>query len=99
MQLGGFLFGQHNLFGPPITSGKTSLANPIINSFEKELKNTGTKTLNIDILVDTWLNIIDKKIKNGISSITVSWITLTNNEMKYIIKVIESLENFIELKK
>ena len=92
VQFGGFLFG------PPTLPEITSLVNPIINSFVKELKNTGTKKLNIDILVDTWLNIIDKKIKNGISLIKVSWITLTNNEMKYLIKVFEPLENFIELK-
>ena len=35
---------------------------------------------------------IGKKIKKGISSITGSGITLTNNEIKYIMKVIKSLE-------
>ena len=35
-------------------------------------------------------NIIGKSIKKGISSIMGSGITLTNNEMKDIIKVIKS---------
>ena len=60
-QLGGFLFG------PPILPKVTSLlGNQIINSFVKESKNTGNKKLNNGILIDTGLNIIDKKIKEGI---------------------------------
>ena len=46
-----------------------------------------------DILVDTGINIIDKKIKNGTLSVTSSGITLTNHEIKDIIKVIKSLES------
>ena len=49
--------------------------------------------MNKDILVDSGLNIIGKKIKKGISSITRSGITLKNNEIKDIIKIIKSLEN------
>ena len=46
-----------------------------------------------DILEDAGINIIDKKIKNGILSVTGSGITLTSHEIKDIIKVIKSLEN------
>ena len=49
--------------------------------------------MNKDILVDSGLNIIGKKIKKGISSITRSGITLEINEIKDIIKIIKSLEN------
>ena len=57
-------------------------------SFGKELKITGTEKLNNDILVDAGINIIGKKIKNGISLVTSSGITLTDHEIKDIIKVI-----------
>ena len=58
----------------------------------KFLQNTGIKKLNKDILVDAGLNMIGKKIKKRILSITGSGITLTNNETKDIIKVLKSLE-------
>ena len=45
------------------------------------------------MLVDAGINIIGKKIKNGISLVTSSEITLTNHEIKDIIKVIKCLEN------
>ena len=45
------------------------------------------------ILVDTRLNIIGKKIKKETLSITRSRITLSNTEIKAIIKVTKSLEN------
>ena len=57
-------------------------------SFGKELKITGTEKLNNDILVDAGINTIGKKIKNGISLVTSSGITLTDHEIKDIIKVI-----------
>ena len=59
VQLGGFVFG------PPVTTIKetTSLVNLITNSFKKELKSTGTKTFNNNILKDAELHIIGKKIK------------------------------------
>ena len=38
--------------------------------------------MNIHILVDARLNLLGKKIKKGISLITRSDITLTNNEIK-----------------
>ena len=63
--------------------------NSIKNLLEKELKNTGTKKLNDDILVNE-VNIIGKKIKNKISSIEISVITVINNEVKHIMKVIRS---------
>ena len=88
VQLGGFVFGPDDIFGPPIIPEITSLVNLIINSFVKKLKNTGTKNLNKDILPDAGLNIIGKKIKKGISWIIDSGITLTNNKIKDIIKVI-----------
>ena len=94
VQLGGFLFGPPPIiFGSPIPIKEmTSLLNSIKDSFKKELTNTGTKKLNNDILEDAGRNIIGKKIKKGISSIERSGITLTNNELKDIIKVIKSLE-------
>ena len=45
------------------------------------------------MLVDAGINIIGKKIKNGISLVKGSGITLTNHEIKDIIKVIKSLES------
>ena len=69
------------------------MMNSIVNSYFKELKNADNKKVNNEILVDTGLNIIGEKIKKGISSITGSRITLTNNEIKDIMKIIKSLEN------
>ena len=82
--MGGFLFG------PSITPEITLLANPTTNLFVKELKNT---KLNKDIFVDAGIYVICKMIKKWILSITGSGITLTNNEIKYIVKAIKSLEN------
>ena len=45
------------------------------------------------MLVDAGINIIGKNIKNGISLVKGSGITLTNHEIKDIIKIIKSLEN------
>ena len=45
------------------------------------------------MLVDPEINIISKKVNNGIALVTGSGITLTNHEIKKIIKVIKSLEN------
>ena len=42
--------------------------------------------INNYILVDIGLNLLGRKIKKGISSITGSSITLTNNETKEIVK-------------
>ena len=78
VQLGGFLFG------PPILPEITLLENLIVNSFVKELKNTGTKKLNKDIYVDAELKIIIEKINKGIKSITGSRIALKKSEIKDI---------------
>ena len=43
-----------------------------------------------NFLVDAWVNIIGKKIKNRRSLTAYSAIMLTNNETKDIAKVIES---------
>ena len=88
LQLGGFLFssGILNLAMAPIKRFFS-----LENSIAKELKNGGAKKINSDILVDAGLNLLGSKIKKGISSITGSGITLTNNEIKDIIKVIKSL--------
>ena len=93
VQLGGFLFGPPNVFGSTIKEIISSLANSIKNSFVKELKNKDPKKIDSNLFVYTERNIIGKKIKKGISSNTDSRITLTNNEIKDIIKEIKSLEN------
>ena len=49
------------------------------NSFEKTLNDTDPEKINSNLLVDTGLNIIGKKIKKGISSITGSGTTQTKN--------------------
>ena len=43
--------------------------------------------------VDAGLKLIVRKIKKGTSLITGLWITLTNNEINDIVKVIKSLVN------
>ena len=74
-QLGGFLFG------PSFSSIKEiiSLANSVTNSFVKESMITCFKKLSNDFVVDAGLNIINKNVKKGISSIKSSGITLANN--------------------
>ena len=62
-------------------------------SVSRGLKNTDPKELNNNLLVDTGINIVGKKIRKEISSITGSRITLTHNEMKDIMKVIKPLQN------
>ena len=47
----------------------------LANSIAKVSKNMGAKKINNDILVDAGLNLLGKKIKKGISSITGSEIT------------------------
>ena len=55
---------------------------------KKDLTINTKETKNF--LVDVEINVISKKIKDRL---TGSGITLTNNEIKYIINVIRSLEN------
>ena len=59
--------------------------------FSLNENNTGFN--NKDVFVDAGLSLLGKKIKKGISSIKGSGITLTNNEIKDIMKVIKYLEN------
>ena len=63
------------------------------NSCLKELSYTDTKKINKNnrnnLFIDTGLNMIGKKNKQKLGS----GITLTNNEIKDIMKVIKSLEN------
>ena len=78
MQSGGFICpADYNKF-PPFR-----IINSAANSLEKKLQNRDPEELNSNLLVDAGLNIIGKKIKIGISSITGSGITLTNNEIRY----------------
>ena len=46
-----------------------------------------------NVFLDAGLNLLGKKIKKVISSIAGSGITLTDNEIKDINKVIKSLDN------
>ena len=68
-------------------SGLDNFANfpcKVLKSYSKELSNADTKKYknnNNNIYIDTGLNMISKKIKKEISSITASEITLTNNEI------------------
>ena len=87
-QSGGFLLP---LFGPLMKT------NSMANSYKKELKNIDLKNIdpkNVDnLLADTGLSITGKKVKKGISAISVSGITVANNKIKDTIKLIRSLEN------
>ena len=69
----------------------------MLNSIAKEWDNMNPKDKNEsknkgigDFAVDTGLNIVGKK---GILTLESLWITVTNNEIKDIVKVINSLEN------
>ena len=84
----GFIFDLLDVFNLP-----TKELISLVDSVEKESKNMGAKKLNKDTFLDARRNIIGKEIKKAISSITGSRITLTNNEIKYIIKVIKYLES------
>ena len=89
IQLGGFLFLSYN---PPFKKTLSS-ARLLANSYAIELKTTGDKKFNKNDFVDRRLSLLGRKIKKGDSSIAGSGRTLTNNEIKDIIKAIESLEN------
>ena len=72
--------------------------NPFITASEgflsvlNEPKNMGAKEIE-DKIVNAGLSLLGNKIKNGISSFDCAGITLTNNETKYVIKVLKTLEN------
>ena len=55
--------------------------------------NKDPKEIDNKLFLDIGLNTIGKKIKNKISSIAGSGITLTNNGIKDIMKIIKSLQN------
>ena len=87
IQSGGFmslvpLYGSSD---PPFRKTFSS-AKSLTNSYAKELKNTGSKKLDENTLVDAGLSLLGKKIFKN-SSFTGSGITLTNDEIKDIIKV------------
>ena len=69
-----------------------------MNTIAKESKNIGA-TKNNDILKNAGLHLLGEKIKKGISSVTSPAITLTNNEIKNIKKIIKSVENKVILLK
>ena len=46
-----------------------------------------------NFLVDAGVNVLSKRVRNKHSSIADSGVTLINNEIKDIVKVIRSLEN------
>ena len=87
VQSEGFIFGPPNEFISLDVFDFTKRLMSLVSSIAKESKNLGAKKLNKDTFVDAGLNLIDKKIKKGISSIADSGVTLTNNKMKDIIKV------------
>ena len=89
IQSGGFITGMTGIFDFP-TLSKT-LYKLLINSYIKELINTDFEI--DDAFVDLFKNF---KI---FSPSKDSKITLTNDEIKYIIKVIKSLENRNFIKK
>ena len=53
----------------------------------------GIKKLNEYDIVNAGLSLLSKRIKKGISTITCFGITLNNNEINDIMKIINSLEN------
>ena len=60
---------------------------PLAKSYGKELENKDPKKIDSNILAETGFKMIVKKIKKIVSSITDSGRTLTNNEIKDIMKV------------
>ena len=61
----------------------------LLNSCEKELSDIDTKKWNQNKYIDAALNMMGKKMKEKFDS----GITLTNNEIKDIMKVVKPLEN------
>ena len=64
--------------------------NDIENNYRKKKDVPKSKK---DFLVDAGVNVLSKNNKNKLSLIALSRITLTNNEITDIAKVISSLEN------
>ena len=63
-----------------------------VKSLLNEIEKAGLEETD-DLNIDRRFNIIGKNIKTGNSPIKGSETTLTNNETKYIIKVIKSFES------
>ena len=90
LQLVGLLFSTGITGNPLMLPAKAFFS--LVDSIEKESKNMAVKNKkNSHILVDAGLSLLGKKIIKGVPSIIGSRITLTNNEIKDIIKVILSL--------
>ena len=72
------------------------------NSLKEELKNNlkskekADNNLILDAVNAVRLNVVGRKIKRGFLEITGPGLTLTNNEIKGIIKVIHKMKVFIK---
>ena len=75
----------------PIASSMISF----VNSSKAELKNKFSKSKENaeSLVVDATLNSLTKIVEKRLSSVAGSAITLASNEIKYIIKVINSLKS------
>ena len=67
--------------------------NDIKNNYRKKKDVPKSKKDLQNFLVDAGVNVLSKNNKNKLSLIALSRITLTNNEITDIAKVISSLEN------
>ena len=90
LKLWRFLFSSSGISDLPMASIKGWFS--LGNSIAKEWKNIGTEKNN-NILQNGGLNLLGENIKKGIASVTDWEITLTNKEIKDIMKLIKSLEN------
>ena len=81
VQSRGFICGPPNEFISPDIFDSTKGLMPLVSWTAR------------DTFVNAGLNLIGKKVKKGFWSITGPGINLTNNEIKDIIKIIESLKS------
>ena len=88
VQSEGFIIGLLNEFISTDVFDPTKRLMSLVCSVAKESKNMGARKLNKDTFVDAGPNLIGKKVKKEISSITCLGITLTNNEIKDITKLL-----------
>ena len=89
----GFIFSSSGICNLPMAPVKFNRFFSIANSTAKESKAMAAKEINNDIILDIGPNFLGKKIEKWISSVMFSGITMTNNKIKDIIKVIKSIEN------
>ena len=87
----GFIFSSSGICNLPMAPVKGFFS--IANSTAKKSKAMAAKEINNDIILDIGPNFLGKKIEKWISSVMFSGITITNNKIKDIIKVIKSIEN------